>query len=377
MNRTILHILAALFLLPGTVSAESLPVYFGTYTSADMSKGIYRSVLDLETGELAEPVLAAELGSPSFLEIHPTEKTLYAVSESGGSGSANAFAIDSKTGSLTFLNQQTTGGRGACHISIDHAGKNVFVANYGGGSVSVIPIEADGKLGSPTGFVQHEGSSINPERQAEPHAHSFNVSPDDRYAYAADLGLDKILIYKLNSKAGTITPNSPPYAKVKPGAGPRHFVFHPSGQFAYVINELDGTVTGFSYNPSTGALDEIQTISTLPDGFEDANKCAEIRTHPNGRFLYGSNRGHNSIVVYSIDPKKGTLTFVEHETDGIKTPRNFNIDPTGTFCLVGNQDADSVITFRIDQKTGALMPTGHKITVGKPVCIRFLQRSAP
>ena len=362
------------FAVLSTVSAESLPVYLGTYTGGkSASKGIYRTALDLETGRLADPVLAAETKNPSFVEIHPNGKFLYAVSEVDGAGGVSAFAIDADTGDLKLLNQQPSGGAGPCHVSIDHAGRNLLIANYGGGSASVIPIKADGRLGEPTGFVQHEGSSVNPKRQKGPHAHSINVSPDNRFAFVADLGIDKIMIYKLDIEKGTIVTNSPAFAKVKPGAGPRHFAFHPSGKFAYVINELDCTVTAFAYEPASGALTEIQTVTTLPSEFDGPNTCAEVRAHPSGKFLYGSNRGHDSIAVYRVDPAKGTLTFVEHETVEIKTPRNFNIDPTGTFCLVANQGNDSVVVFRIDSETGALEPTGHKISVGRPVCVRFLR----
>ena len=357
-----------------TASGEPLPVYFGTYTGGQgASKGIYRSTLDLDTGKLSEPVLAAEARNPSFLEIHPSGKFLYAVSESGGAGSVSAYAIETGTGALTFLNQQPSSGAGPCHVSIDHAGKNVLVANYGSGSAAVIPIQSDGRLAEPTGFVQHEGSSVNLKRQKGPHAHSINVSADDRFAFVADLGIDKVMIYKLDIEKGTIVPNNPAFGKVKPGAGPRHFSFSPNGKYAYVINELDCTITAFAYDPASGALTEIQTVPTLPSGFDGSSTCAEVRVHPSGKFLYGSNRGHDSIAVYRIDPAKGTLVFVEHEMAGIKTPRNFNIDPTGTFCLVANQGGDSVVVFRINQKTGALEPTGHKISLGRPVCIRFLQ----
>ena len=358
-----------------TVSAESLPVYFGTYTSRgeDSSKGIYRSVLDLDTGRLTNPALAAEARNPSFLDIHPDGKFLYAVSESGGAGSVSAYAIGRNTGDLKLLNQQPSGGAGPCHVSIDHAGRNVLVANYGSGSASVIPIKSDGRLGEPTGFVQHAGSSVNLRRQKGPHAHSINVSPDDRFAFVADLGIDKIMIYRLDIEKGTIVTNSPGFAKVKPGAGPRHFAFAPNGKYAYVINELDCTVTAFAYESASGALTEIQTITTLPNGFDGSNSCAEVRVHPSGKFLYGSNRGHDSIVVYRVDSAKGILTFVEHETDDIKTPRNFNIEPTGKFCLVANQGGDSIVVFRVDQETGALEPTGHKISIARPVCVRFLR----
>jgi 6-phosphogluconolactonase len=359
--------------MSSTVYAESIPIYFGTYTSGDNgSKGIYRSVLDTETGKLSSPVLVAEARNPSFLEIHPNGRFLYAVSESGGTGTVSAYAINADTGTLKFLNQQSSGGSGPCHVNIDHAGKNVLVANYGSGSASVIPIVADGRLANPTGFVQHEGSSVNPQRQKGPHAHSINPSPDNRFAFVADLGIDKVMIYKLDVDKGTIVADDPAFAKVKPGAGPRHFSFGVDGKYAYVINELDGTITAFSYEPASGTLTEIQTITTLPDDFAGRNSCAEVRVHPSERFLYGSNRGHDSIAVYRIDTAKGTLTFVEHEKAGIKTPRNFNIDPTGKFCLVANQGGNSVVVFKIDQKTGALEPTGNKISVGKPVCIRFL-----
>jgi len=353
-----------------TVSAESVGVYFGTYTGGG-SRGIYRSVLDLETGALAAPVLAAEAKNPSFVEIHPSGRFLYAVSVAGGLGSVSAYAIDA-AGDLKFLNQQSSGGGGPCHVSLDHAGRNVLVANYGSGSASVIPIQSDGRLATPTGIVQHTGSGVNPRRQKGPHAHSINVSPDDRFAFVADLGIDKIMIYRLDIEAGTIVAGDSPFAKLKPGAGPRHFAFSPNGKYAYAINELDCTMTAFAYDVVSGALKAIQTIPTLPDAFDGSNSCAEVRVHPNGKFLYGSNRGHDSIVVYRINPTKGTLTLVEHERAEIKTPRNFNIDPTGTFCLVANQGGDSIVVFRIDPQTGALEPTGHKIPIAKPVCIRFL-----
>jgi 6-phosphogluconolactonase len=357
-----------------TVFAESLPVYFGTYTRGESSsKGIYRSVLNIETGELSVPILAAEAVNPSFLEIHPNGKFLYAVSEAGEAGSVSAYAIEADTGNLKLLNKQPSGGLGPCHVSIDHKGKNLLVANYGSGSASVIPIKSDGRLEKPTGFVQHTGSGVNLRRQKGPHAHSINVSPDNRFAFVADLGIDKIMIYKLDTEKGTIVANDPPFVKVRSGAGPRHFAFHPNGKYAYVINELDCTVTAFAYDSIVGALKDIQTITTLPGRFNGSNTCAEVRVHPSGKFVYGSNRGHDSIVVYRVDLVDGTLTYVEHETANIKIPRNFNIDPTGRFCLVANQGGDSVIVFRINNESGALEPTSHKVSVAKPVCVRFLR----
>lgn len=354
-------------------SAASLRVYVGTYTGGENgSRGIYRSSLNLDTGELASPVLVAEARNPSFVEIHPSGKFLYAVSEAGASGRVFAYAIGSDTGDLAFLNDAPSGGSGPCHVNVDRAGKHVLVANYNSGSASVIPIRPDGGLGEPTGVVQHEGSSVNPGRQKGPHAHSVNLSPDDRFVFIADLGIDKIMVYKLDGQSGKIVANDPPFAQLKPGAGPRHFVFHPAGKYAYVINELDSTITSFAYDAACGALKEIQTVPTLPGGFSGSSSCAEVRVHPSGKFLYGSNRGHDSIAVYRIDPAKGTLTFVEHETGDLKTPRNFNIEPTGRFCLVANQDGNSVVVFRIDPETGSLEPTGKKIAISKPVCIRFL-----
>ncbi len=353
-----------------TASAKSITVYIGTYTGGG-SEGIYRTTLDLDTGKLADPVLAAQAKNPSFVELHPNGKFLYAVSESGGAGSVSAYAIDAETGDLKFINQQPSGGAGPCHVNVDHAGRNVLVANYGSGSASVIPIAADGSLATPTSVVQHSGSGPNTGRQKGPHAHSVNLSPDDRFAFVADLGIDKIMIYKLDGGTGKIVANDPPFVRLAPGAGPRHFTFAPDGKHAYVINELNGTITAFDYDAASGTLTEIQTVPTLPDDFTGSSTCAEVRVHPTGKFLYGSNRGHDTIAVYRVDPTKGTLTFVEHEPAGIKTPRNFNIDPTGAFCLVANQGSDSIVVFRIDGSTGSLEPTGNKIAVGRPVCIRF------
>jgi 6-phosphogluconolactonase len=358
--------------------ASELLVYFGTYTG-EKSKGIYVSRFNLASGALSAPELAAETPSPSYLAVHPNQRFLYAaneVSKFGGldSGSVTAFGIDRGTGKLRQLNQQASKGGGPAHVIVDGEGRNVLVANYGGGSVAALPIGADGALAPATGFVQHTGSGVDPKRQAGPHAHSVNVDPKGRFAYVADLGLDKILVYRFGAKDGSIAPADPPFATVPPGAGPRHFAFHSSGQFAYVINEMNLTITAFAVDAARGALKELQTVPTLPAG-EEAQQgfsTADVQVHPSGRFLYGSNRGHNTIVVFAIDQKSGKLNHVEHEPTQGSTPRAFGIDPQGHYLLAANQRSDSVIVFRIDQQTGALTPTGHSVQVGSPVCIRFV-----
>ncbi len=350
-------------------------VFVGTYTDGQ-SKGIYRFDFDESTGEPSALRLAAELKNPSFLAIAPGGRFLYSVSEvdslDGQRGGAIAgFAVDPKTGDLTALNHKSTGGNGPCHVTVDKAGKNVLAANYGGGSVAALPIEADGRLGDRTAFIQHTGSSVNPSRQKEPHAHSVNLDAANHYAFVADLGLDKVLIYRFDPSKGTLIPNDPPSASLAPGAGPRHFAFHPSGKYAYAISELNSTVTVWSYDSEHGRLTELQTISSLPEGEKGTNYPADVQVHPSGRFLFGSNRGHNSIVSYVIDPQTGKLSQPSHQSQAIKNPRNFAIDPSGKFLLVANQDLDTVVVFKIDMTTGALTPTGHSIKVGKPVCLKF------
>ncbi|MCX6992721.1 MAG: lactonase family protein [Kiritimatiellaeota bacterium] len=356
-----------------TSVAQSIDVYFGTYKKVDFPEGIYHAVLDLKTGSLSSLKLACAASSPSFIEIHPNSKFLYAVI-GGNPGEVDAFAIEPETKKLKLLNKSSSGGKGPCHLSIATDGSVLLVANYDSGSVASIPINKDGSLAEPASFMQHIGSSVNPQRQKEPHAHSINLSPDNRFAYVADLGLDKIMIYRLDSKSGRLLQNDPPEKKIKPGAGPRHISFGPNGKFAYLINELDETIIVFAHDSKSGKLSEIQTISTLPKGFAGASYCAEVRVHPGGKFLYGSNRGHDSIVIYKIDPEKGVLTLLGFQNYGIKNPRNFNIDPTGQFCVVANQDSDTVIVFRINQETGLLEPTEYVIKIGGPVCVRFLLR---
>lgn len=355
---------------------EKLWVFVGTYTNAK-SKGIYRLELDLATGKLTDLQLAAESPSPSFLAIHPSGKYLYAVGEGGAkSGSVSAFALDRKIGQLKFLNRQSSVGSGPCHIVVDKAGKNALIANYGGGSAAVLPIQADGNLAESSSFQQHKGSSVNKSRQEAPHAHSINLDKDNRFAFVADLGLDKVLVYRFDAENHKITPNAPPAAELAPGAGPRHFAFHPNGKYAYVINEMDLTVTAFDYDAANGALKNRQTVTTLPAGVKDIKgmSTAEVVVHPSGKFLYGSNRGHNTIAIFSIDPSSGDLKATGHQGSKIKTPRNFAIEPTGRYLLVANQDGNSICVFAINQESGELTPVGEPVEAPMPVCIRFLAK---
>jgi 6-phosphogluconolactonase len=359
----------------GGKSTGAYRVYIGTYTQ-QKSKGIYLLEMNAASGALTAKGLVAETENPTFLALHPSGRSLYAVNEIASfkrekTGAVSAFAVEAKTGKLTLLNQQASGGGGPCHLVLDRAGKNVLLANYGGGSVASLPIADNGELKPATSVMQHKGKSINPKRQEGPHAHSINLDAANRFAFVADLGLDKVLVYRFDAAEGKLIANDPPAASVAPGAGPRHFAFHPSGKFAYVINELHSTVTVFGYDAERGLLKERQTIATLPKGFADPTTTAEVVVHPTGKFLYGSNRGHDSIVVFAIDLETGRLTHVEHQNHNIKTPRNFAVDPAGKFLLVANQRSGTVIVFRIDPKTGSLQPTQHSAEVPTPVCIRF------
>ena len=347
-------------------------VYVGTYTSPKKSEGVYRMELDLATGKLSEPKLAGKAVNPSFLAVHPTGKYLYAVGEidtfgkkdkKPGTGAVSAFAIDQKTGDLTLLNQQSSEGGGPCHVVVDKAGKYAFAANYGGGNACALPIDKDGSLGEATGFVQHA------KGKKEPRAHSINLDANGRFAVVADAGLDKVFVYRF--EGGKLTANDPPFAALKPSAAPRHFAFHPDGKHAYVINESALSITAFDYDAKKGTLAEVQTISTVPKGWKGGS-TAEVVVHPSGKFVYGSNRGNDSIAVFAVDAKTGKLTHVENQGKDIKEPRNFAIDPSGKYCLVANQNSHSVIVFRVDQETGKLEPTDVKVEINSPVCVRFL-----
>ena len=359
---------------PEAAKPHAMRVYIGTYTGPK-SKGIYLMQLDLATGALSRPELAGEVTNPSFLTLHPNKRFLYAVSEiwgpAGKAGTVSAFAIAPDTGKLTLLNQQGSGGAGPCYVSVDKEGKNALAANYGSGSACVLPIGADGRLAAATSVIQHTGSGANPKRQKEPHAHCIDLDPTGQFAMVADLGLDKVMIYRLDAAKGTLTPNDPAFAAVAPGAGARHIAFHPNGRFAYVINEMGGTITVFAYDGQRGAMKELQSVPTLPADFHGENSTAEVAVHPSGRFVYGSNRGHDSIAIFGVDGEAGTLKVLGHQSSQGKNPRCFGIDPTGTWLLAANQNSDSVVVFRIDPATGGLTPTGATATVSSPVCVKF------
>ena len=355
---------------------ENTFVYVGTYTQKE-NEGIYVYRLNSSTGALDFASNTIGGINHSFLAVDPQQRYLYAtneVDELDGhlSGAITAFSIDATSGELTYLNRMPSRGTIPCHLNVDKTGRFLFVVNYGSGSVSVFPIEDDGQLGATTDFVQHRGSSVNPKRQQGPHTHSINLDIANRYAFVPDLGLDKIMIYKLDLSRGKIIPNEEPYAQITPGAGPRHFSFHPSGKYAYVINELDSTLTAFTYDETRGTLTNIQTASTVPNDFYLENTCADIHVSPSGQFVYGSNRGHGSIVIFSIDENTGKLTYVDHQSTQGKIIRNFAIDQTGAFLFVANQDTNKIVTFRIDQQTGKLEETSQIVEVPAPTCLKLV-----
>lgn len=391
MASVVCVLVAASLSLPSLPAADAPAapgqlVWLGTYTGGPAkSEGIYVSRFDTATGKLSAPVLAAAMTNPSFLALHPTLPVLYAVSEVADAdgkpgGAIVSYAIDEQTGRLTKKNQQSSGGTSPCHLSVDRTGRVLLAANFGSGSVICLGLEADGSLkpvvkGTPGGFLQHEGTGGTPQRQLVPRGHSIYPSPDGRFALTCDLGLDKVFVHSLDVGKATLAPHG--FGATKTGAGPRHFALHPSGRFGYAVNEKDFTVTAFAFDPQAGTLTEFQTLSTLPTDVTDTKgmSTAEIVAHNSGKFLYASNRGHDSIAMYGIDEPTGKLTFLGVEPIRGKTPRNFVIDPSGRFLLAAGQNSNVVTVFAIDQATGKLSFTGHSLDVPTPVCIRF--RPAP
>ena len=355
---------------------ENTRVYIGTYTWNE-SEGIYVYHLDTASGALTYESKATGLENPTFLAVEPHGRFLYAVSEihefeGQPGGVVSAFGISSTTGELTFLNRQPSGGAEPCHLSVDATGKYVLVANYTGGSVAVFPIRENGELGAIRDLVHHEGSSVNQERQTSPHPHSVMIDPTNRYVFVPDLGIDKVMIYELDLVNGRLIPNTQASVQVQAGAGPRHFDFHPNLRYAYLINELDCTLTAFAYEKSSGSLKEIQSISTLPDDFEGVSHCADVHVHRSGKFIYGSNRGHDSIAMFRIAEETGILTYLGCESTQGKTPRNFALDPTNNFLYAANHDSDNIVTFRIDEENGRLISTEKVANAPTASCLKIV-----
>jgi len=356
--------------------AASLLIFVGTYTPKDgASRGIYAVRLDPATGAFGAPTVAAETPNPTFLAWHPGGRVLYALGEGPGpdgktSPGAVAFAADAGTGALTRLAAAGAGGGGVTHLATDATAGLLALVSYTGGQVAAFKLAPDGTLGARTSFLAHQGAlGPNPARQDKPHPHSVTFSPDNRFAYVCDLGLDRIRIYGVDPAAGTLTPAGE--AAAAPGAGPRHSKLSPDGRFLYVINELDATLATYAREPATGALTLRQSVATLPEDFRGENLCAEVRLHPNGRFVYGSNRGHDSLVVFARDPESGTLTFVQRVPCGGRHPRNFALSPDGAWLVCANRDSNNVASFRVDPATGRLTPSGQAATVPQAVCVLF------
>lgn len=375
MNKLPHALMAAL--LPIAIQAETL-VYVGTDTGGG-SQGIYAATLDEATGTLSPPRLAAAIGNPGFLAMHPSKPLVYSVTggrAADGSWKEEVAALAvQEDGRLALLNTQPSGGNGPCHISVDASGRVLLLANYNGGNVVSYPIGSDGRLQPAASTVQHEGSSVNPQRQKEPHPHGIYVGPTQTRAYAPDLGIDKVMIHRLDVASGRLSPNVPAHATTEPGGGPRHLAFHPNGRYAYVNLEITSRVAAYRVDAGTGALESFQVVSSLPAGVRvEGNSTAEILVHPGGRFLYVSNRGHDSIAVFAIDPQDGSLRFVDATSTGGRMPRSFGIVPGGRFLVAANQNSGNVTVFRIDAERGTLSPTGGEVAIDRPAHVRFIRR---
>jgi 6-phosphogluconolactonase len=366
---------------PHGTQTGDLTVFVGGYTTPD-NPGIRVGRFSPITGTVHSLQLAAVIRKPSFLALHPNRMFLYAVTETSSQngrrgGGVSAFAIDHASGELRLLNNESTRGDGPCHVAVDPSGHSLLVANYGGGSTTSFALKFDGRLSPAVSFHQHRGSSVHPNRQQGPHAHGVYTDPTSRFALVPDLGLDQILLYRLDTTTGQLTPHEPSFASLPGGAGPRHLTFDPAHNYVYVINELDSTVSVMRWHAQEGTLEPLQQISTLPDDFEGDNTTAEIEVHPNGRFLYASNRGHDSIAVFAIDLGDGRLSSAGHHPTGGRTPRHFTLDPTGGWLLAANQDSDSIVALRVDLTTGKLSDPRPPVATPKPSCILFLPTALP
>jgi 6-phosphogluconolactonase len=351
-------------------AAADLTVYFGTHT-AGPGKGFSVSHFDTVTGVLSKPEFLLETPAPAYYVIAPGGRRLYSCNSTGF---VSAYSIDPATAQLKLINQKPSGGGDPSYISLDRTGHYVFAANYDGGNIAVWALAPDGSLGERTAFVQHTDSGANPQQQLQAHPHSIRVDPTNRFALVGDTGLDKLFVYKFNVKDGSLTPNDPPFIKAAPGANPRHVAFHPNERWLYVLTEAGSTIMLFNWDAKRGAMSEVETVSTLPKDFQGKSACAEIEVHPSGRFVYASNRGRDSIAVFSVDAKTGRLTPIQDVPSGGKTPRNFDMDPSAHWLLVTNHDSNTAMVFRIDQQTGKLTPIGQPVDVPSPYCPRFLAR---
>lgn len=356
-----------LLFFSASVFAQKTYLLVGTYTTGK-STGMYVYDFDRKDGSV-KIIDSVQTKNPSYLTVAPNEKFVYAVNETS-KGHVSAFAFDNKTGHLRFLNQQSSMGDDPCYVIVDKTGRWVIVANYSSGTFAVFPIRSDGSLGEAVSSVKHHGHGVNPERQEGPHVHSTVLSPDNKYLFVQDLGLDKIIEYSFNDKTGTVTAKDS--VKLKGGSGPRHFIFHSNGKWAYLVQEMGGTVTTFYYQ--NGNLKNIQTISTVPHHYKPFFTGADIHISNDGKFLYASNRdSSNTIVIYKIDPQTGKLSVVGYQSTLGKTPRNFSFDPSGNYLLVANQNSDDIVIFKVNHQTGLLTNTEKRIDVGNPVCIKWVE----
>ncbi len=362
--------LLLLFFLSSTATAMETFVYFGSHNNQP-GAGFSLARFDTDTGVLTKPTFLLEAKEAAFFVIHPNGKHLYTCN-SGSPGGLSAYAITPGTGALSLQNRQLSGGGDASYITLDRTGRYVLVANYEGGNIAAFALRPDGSIGDWTAFVQHTGKSVHPERQAHAYAHAIVVSADNRFVLVPDLGVDKLFVYRFDDKTGKLAPHDPPFVEVPPGSGPRHVKFHPNGRWVYLINEMASTIIGYGWDAAKGALTQFQSVSTLPSDFKGNSSCAEVEVHPNGKFLYGSNRGHDSLAAFAIDQKNGRLSLIQHVPSGGKTPRNFAFDPTGKWIICTNHASNNAVVFGVDATSGQLAQKGDPVSVPSPFCERFL-----